>query len=506
MNAGLLIIILLLGLALLGFPIYIALGIGALAALNLADLPLIVLPQRMFAGMNGSALLAIPFFILAGNIMSRSITGKLIDICNAIIGHIKGSLSLVTILASALFGAISGSGVATASAIGGITIPAMKREGYPAPFAVGVASISSILGPIIPPSIVLIVYASITNVSVAELFLGSVLPGIILAVALIAYGLYYGHKHNLPAHEKPNLRKIGSSVRKGIWALLMPIIILGPIIPPSIVLIVYASITNVSVAELFLGSVLPGIILAVALIAYGLYYGHKHNLPAHEKPNLRKIGSSVRKGIWALLMPIIILGGIFGGIFTPTEASAVAVVYSLIISLFVYKDMSFKELPQVFVEGAVSTATIMVMVGLSSASSYVITTSGLPQQLVSFFSSITNSPVVILLLLNILFLIIGMLMEANAAVVMMTPILLPLLNAFGIDLLQFGIVMSFNLCIGLVTPPVGLCLLLCNQTGETRLSHSLKAMMPMLLISIIVLFLITYVSPLTTLLPSIMAG
>ena len=329
MNAGLLIIILLLGLALLGFPIYIALGIGALAALNLADLPLIVLPQRMFAGMNGSALLAIPFFILAGNIMSRSITGKLIDICNAIIGHIKGSLSLVTILASALFGAISGSGVATASAIGGITIPAMKREGYPAPFAVGVASISSIL---------------------------------------------------------------------------------GPIIPPSIVLIVYASITNVSVAELFLGSVLPGIILAVALIAYGLYYGHKHNLPAHEKPNLRKIGSSVRKGIWALLMPIIILGGIFGGIFTPTEASAVAVVYSLIISLFVYKDMSFKELPQVFVEGAVSTATIMVMVGLSSASSYVITTSGLPQQLVSFFSSITNSPVVILLLLNILFLIIGMLM------------------------------------------------------------------------------------------------
>ena len=147
MNAGLLIIILLLGLALLGFPIYIALGIGALAALNLADLPLIVLPQRMFAGMNGSALLAIPFFILAGNIMSRSITGKLIDICNAIIGHIKGSLSLVTILASALFGAISGSGVATASAIGGITIPAMKREGYPAPFAVGVASISSILGP-----------------------------------------------------------------------------------------------------------------------------------------------------------------------------------------------------------------------------------------------------------------------------------------------------------------------------------------------------------------------
>ena len=245
---------------------------------------------------------------------------------------------------------------------------------------------------------------------------------------------------------------------------------------------------------------LPGCLITAPLV--GTFYA----APAPGEAPFAPVGASVRKGIWALLMPIIILGGIFGGIFTPTEASAVAVVYSLIISLFVYKDMSFKELPQVFVEGAVSTATIMVMVGLSSASSYVITTSGLPQQLVSFFSSITNSPVVILLLLNILFLIIGMLMEANAAVVMMTPILLPLLNAFGIDLLQFGIVMSFNLCIGLVTPPVGLCLLLCNQTGETRLSHSLKAMMPMLLISIIVLFLITYVSPLTTLLPSIMAG
>ena len=425
MNSGLLIIILLLGLSFLGFPIYLALGIGALTALNLADLPLIVLPQRMFAGMNSSSLLAIPFFILAGNIMSRSITSKLIDICNAIIGHIKGSLALVTILASGLFGAISGSGVATASAIGGITIPAMKREGYPAPFAVGVASISSILGPIIPPSIVLIVYASITNVSVSDLFLGSVLPGVILIVALVAYGLFYGHKHNLPAHERPNLKNI-----------------------------------------------------------------------------LR----SLRKGIWALLMPIIILGGIFGGIFTPTEASAVAVAYSLVISLFVYKDMSFKDLPGVFVDGAVQTATIMVMVGLSAASSYVITTSGLPQQLVSFFSSITDSPIVILFLLNILFLIIGMLMEANAAVVMMTPILLPLLNAFGIDILQFGVIMSFNLCIGLVTPPVGLCLLLCNQTGGTRLSHALKAMMPMLLISIVVLFVITYVNPLTTWLPGVLGG
>ena len=421
MNAGLLVIILLLGLAFLGFPIYIALGIGTLAALNMAGMPALVLPQKLFAGMNSSSLLAIPFFILAGNIMSRSITVKLIDIANAIIGWIRGSVAVVTVLASALFGAISGSGVATASAIGGITIPAMQREGYPSEFSAAIASISSIL---------------------------------------------------------------------------------GPIIPPSITLIVYASITNVSVSQLFMGSVIPGILLAGSLIVYALVYGKRKNLPAHEKQTPKQIGHAFKEGIWALLMPIIILGGIFGGIFTPTEAAAVAVVYALIISLTVYRDMKLSELPQVFVEASVSTATIMMMVGLSKASSYVVVTSGLPQQLLDVFTSITSNRIVILLLLNLLFLIIGMLMEANAAIIMMTPILTPLLTAFNIDALQFGIVMSFNLCIGLVTPPVGLCLLICNQIAKTRLMKALKAMMPMLLISVIVLMLITYIPVLTTWLPS----
>ena len=421
MNAGLLVIILLLGLAFLGFPIYIALGIGTLAALNMAGMPALVLPQKLFAGMNSSSLLAIPFFILAGNIMSRSITVKLIDIANAIIGWIRGSVAVVTVLASALFGAISGSGVATASAIGGITIPAMQREGYPSEFSTAIASISSIL---------------------------------------------------------------------------------GPIIPPSITLIVYASITNVSVSQLFMGSVIPGILLAGSLIVYALVYGKRKNLPAHEKQTPKQIGHAFKEGIWALLMPIIILGGIFGGIFTPTEAAAVAVVYALIISLTVYRDMKLSELPQVFVEASVSTATIMMMVGLSKASSYVVVTSGLPQQLLDVFTSITSNRIVILLLLNLLFLIIGMLMESNAAIIMMTPILTPLLTAFNIDALQFGIVISFNLCIGLVTPPVGLCLLICNQIAKTRLMKALKAMMPMLLISVIVLMLITYIPVLTTWLPS----
>ncbi|MDD5922209.1 MAG: TRAP transporter large permease [Eubacteriales bacterium] len=422
MNIGIVLILILLVLSFLGIPIYLALGIGTLAALSMDQINLLVLPQKLFYGMNSASLLAIPFFILAGNIMSRSITDKLIAVANALIGRIKGSLAVVTVLASALFGAISGSGVATASAIGGMTIPAMKKEGYPDHFASAVSAISSILGPIIPPSITLIVYASITNISVKQLFLASVFPGVILAIVLIVYSLHYGKKYDLPAHEKMSGKQIGKT---------------------------------------FLNS------------------------------------------IWALLMPVIILGGIFGGIFTPTEAAVVAVAYALIIGLFVYRDLKWKEIPQMFIEASVSTAVIMIMVGLSKASSYVIVVSYLPQLVLSTFQNMTQNPLIILLLLNILFLIIGMLMEANAAIIMMTPIIMPLLTAFGINPMQFGIIMSFNLCIGLVTPPVGLCLLLSNQIAKTSLSKSLKSLAPFLVLSITVLMLITYCTPITTWLPGL---
>ena len=418
MNAGLIVIILLLVLSILGIPIYLALGIGTLVALNMADMPFIVLPQKLFAGMNSSSLLAIPFFMLAGNIMSRSITGKLIDVSNALIGWIKGSLAVVTVLASALFGAISGSGVATASAVGGTTIPAMKEEGYPDHFAAAISGIAAI-------------------------------------------------------------------------------------IPPSITLIVYASITDLSVSKLFVGSVIPGILMAVGLIIYALFYGKKNDLPAHERKSAKEVLLIFKDSIWALLMPVIILGGIFGGIFTPTESAAVAVVYALLVSLLIYKDIKIKDIPGIFVDGAISTATILLLVGISKSSGYVITTSGLPHQVLEVFSSFTNSTVVILLLLNILFLVIGMLMEANAAIIMMTPILLPLLDAFGIDPLQFGIMMSFNLCIGLVTPPVGICLLMTNQIAGARFVQTLKSVLPMLLIGIVVLMLVTYIPQVTTFLPGL---
>ena len=409
MNVGVVVIIFLLVLSFLGVPIFIALGIGTLVALHMADMALIVLPQKLFAGMNSSSLLAIPFFILAGSLMSRSITEKLINIANALIGQIKGSLGVVTVLSSTLFGAISGSGVATASAIGGITIPAMKKSGYPDEFATAISSISSILGPIIPPSIPLIVYASVSTVSVASLFIGSVLPGILLACAIAVYCLIYGRKHDLPSYRKSSPIEILRAFKNG-----------------------------------------------------------------------------------------------FGGIFTPTEAAAVSVAYALFVSGLIYKDLTWKDIPQVFVETSISTATIMMLVGLSKASSYVVVTSGLPQQMLEFFTSITSSKAVILLLLNLLFLIIGMLMEASAAIIMMTPLLTPLLPVFNIDPLTFGVMMSFNLCIGLVTPPVGLCLLVCNQIGETSLSKTIRTMIPTLIISLVALMLVTFIPQLTQWLPSIL--
>ena len=409
----------------IGIPISVSIGFSAVLGCLSLGYPLVVIGQKMVSGIDSWLLIAIPLFILAGNLMNAGkITDELFGTARELVGWIPGGLGHANVLASVIFAGMSCSASADAVGLGAIEIKAMRDHGYDDDFSAAVTAASSVIGPIFPPSIPLIIYGASASVSVSKLFMGGVIPALVMAVLMM-----------------------------------------------------------------------------VLIYIYAVKRGYERTAF-----NLRNLARQFVHALPACITPVIILAGFTLGWFTPTEASAVAVVYSLIISLFVYKDMSFKELPQVFVEGAVSTATIMVMVGLSSASSYVITTSGLPQQLVSFFSSITNSPVVILLLLNILFLIIGMLMEANAAVVMMTPILLPLLNAFGIDLLQFGIVMSFNLCIGLVTPPVGLCLLLCNQTGETRLSHSLKAMMPMLLISIIVLFLITYVSPLTTLLPSIMAG
>lgn len=411
MNAGLIVFIVLVVLSFLGLPIFEAIAAGTMLAMWLGGFPLETMAQKTFLGLNSSALLSIPFFILAGNLMARGITQKLIAVANVLLGRVRGALGAVTVLASALFGAISGSAVATVAAIGGMTIPAMKDEGYDPDYSVALASAASLL---------------------------------------------------------------------------------GPMIPPSITLIVYAGLTEASVQKLFLATLTPAIICTIAFLAYTLFYGKKHNLPKQPKKTAKETGHILLDAIWAMLLPVIVLGLIFSGATTVTEAAAVSCLYSAIISLFVYKTMTFKDLVKVLGDSAVSIAAIMILVGMSKATAYVVISSQLPQLFMNFITSITSSRIVVLMIINVIFLILGCLMEGNSIIVMMVPLMLTLVKSFDIDLLQFGVMSAINIYIGCITPPVGVSLLLGCRLGKTSVGTTFKAILPFLGISLVILILVAY--------------
>lgn len=416
MNAGIVVFIILVVLAFLGLPIFQAIAVGTMVAMAVGGFPLETMAQKTFLGLNSSSLLSIPFFILAGNLMARGITRKLINVANVIMGRIPGALGAVTIAASALFGAISGSAVATVAAIGGMTVPAMKEEGYDPNYAAALASASSLLGPMIPPSITLIVYASLTNASVQKLFMATLTPAILCTVLFLVYALWYGKKHNLPKQPKKSAKEV------------------------------------------------------VAVFA---------------------------DSIWALLLPVIVLGLIFSGITTVTEAAAISCIYSALVGLFIYKTMNVKELLKILGDSAVSIGAIMILVGMSKATAYVVISSQMPQLFMNFMTSITSSKLVVLLIINVIFLILGCLMEGNCIIVMMVPLMLNLINAYQIDLLQFGIISALNIYLGCITPPVGVSLLVGTKIGGTSMGATFKAILPFLLIALGILLLVTYVPAFT---------
>ncbi len=411
MNAGLIVFIVLIVLAFLGLPIFEAIAAGTMLAMWFGGFPLETMAQKTFLGLNSSSLLSIPFFILAGNLMARGITQKLIAVANVLLGRVRGALGSVTVLASALFGAISGSAVATVAAIGGMTIPAMKDEGYDPDYSAALASAASLL---------------------------------------------------------------------------------GPMIPPSITLIVYAGLTDASVQKLFLATLTPAVVCTVAFLAYTLWYGKKKNLPKQPKKTLKEAGKIMLDAIWALLLPVIVLGLIFSGITTVTEAAAISCLYSAIVSLFIYKTITFKDLLKILGDSAVSIAAIMILVGMSKATAYVVISSQMPQLFMGFITSFTSSRFVVLLILNLIFLLLGCLMEGNCIIVMMVPLLLTLVKSFGIDLLQFGVMAAINIYIGCITPPVGVSLLLGSKLGKTSIGGTFKAILPFLGISMVILILVTY--------------
>lgn len=411
MNAGLIVFIVLIVLAFLGLPIFEAIAAGTMLAMWFGGFPLETMAQKTFLGLNSSSLLSIPFFILAGNLMARGITQKLIAVANVLLGRVRGALGSVTVLASALFGAISGSAVATVAAIGGMTIPAMKDEGYDPDYSAALASAASLL---------------------------------------------------------------------------------GPMIPPSITLIVYAGLTDASVQKLFLATLTPAVVCTVAFLAYTLWYGKKKNLPKQPKKTLKEACKIMLDAIWALLLPVIVLGLIFSGITTVTEAAAISCLYSAIVSLFIYKTITFKDLLKILGDSAVSIAAIMILVGMSKATAYVVISSQMPQLFMGFITSFTSSRFVVLLILNLIFLLLGCLMEGNCIIVMMVPLLLTLVKSFGIDLLQFGVMAAINIYIGCITPPVGVSLLLGSKLGKTSIGGTFKAILPFLGISMVILILVTY--------------
>ena len=414
-------------LCLVGMPIALSLGVSsAIPLIANGSMSLLIMPQRILAGVDCFPMLALPFFLLAAAFMSGGgIVRRIIDLFNALFGHVRGSLAYTNVAASLFFAGMSGSGIADTSSIGAVLIPAMVDEGYDADFTVAVTAASSVLGPIVPPSIPLIIYGVATGVSVIKLFLAAIIPGILLAIT--QFGLCY-------------------------------------------------------------------------------YYSRKRGYPVHGKVSYKVTLAILKEGLWAILMPLILVLGILFGVFTVTELACVSVVYALIVGLFVYKSLQWKDIPRILKEVAVDTAVVMFIIGCTTLFGWVLTMYRVPQTISAAITGFATNKYVFLLLVNLLFVVAGMFLDSTPATLMLVPILLPAVNALGISLVHFGVVMVFNLMLGLLTPPVGICLMLAAQMGKINLNRAFKAAAPFLLAGFAVLLLITYIPGIVTFVPNLVMG
>ena len=413
------------GLLLLGVPISFSIGIATLTTMLLSIQPLpamATVAQRIATGVDSFALLAIPFFILSGQFMNRGgIARRLIDFAKVIVGRTPGGLAYVNILACMLFGAISGSAVAAAAAIGSFMVPLMVAEHYNREYSAAVNITSATTGLIIPPSNVLIVYSLASGgTSIAALFLAGYIPGIIVGVALMAVAGLFAHRNNYPSGDS-----IGA--REGLQRFL---------------------------------AALP-----------------------------------------SLMLLVIIMGGIVAGIFTATEASAVAVLYTFILSVFIYREVRWRDIGQILLNAAATTAIVMLLIGTSMGLSWIMSYENIPQNVSASLIALTDNKIVILLIINVFLLIIGTFMDITPAVLIFTPIFLPVVTQLGIDPVHFGIIIVFNLSIGLCTPPVGNVLFIGTRIAETTITKVIRPLMPLFAAMIVALLLITYLPILSMALP-----
>lgn len=417
-----------LGFMIIGIPVAFSLGLSSIAYLIFNDqLHLMIgFPQKMIAGIDNFVLLTIPFFILAGNLMnSADLTRQIVRFAQMLVGRVRGGLAAVNVIASMMFSGVSGAATAEASAIGSVMIPAMRRDGYKPEYAAAVTAAGSILGPLVPPSLALILYGVLTGTSIADLFLAGIIPAFALCAGLLLYVLFKARREDHP-------------------------------LPPAV--------------------------------------------PAEER------GALAFKALPALLLPVIIVGGIRSGVFTPTEAAAVAVVYALAVGFLLYRTLDARKIVASFYEAATMTAGVMLIVAMASMTSFILGIENIPREIATQMLGISSTPWVLILLLNLVLLLLGLFLEPLAALVLVMPILNELFPLLGIDRVQFGVMVVLNLMIGMITPPVGLCLFIVSAIGKTPLEKVAVAILPMIGIALVILALVAFVPFLTLTLPGLFPG
>ena len=407
-----------------GVPIAFCIGLASAVAILMvgSSAPWIIVPNSMLNGMDSFPLMAVPFFVLAGDLMNRGgITVRLVNFANLLVGGIRGGLAQTNVVASMLFAGITGSALADTAAIGRILIPAMEREGYDRSYAAAVTASSSIIGPIIPPSITMVLFGVTAGVSIGGLFMAGVVPGVLIGVGLMTMAYVMARKRRFPVRKVPVTREMARRI--------------------------------------------------------------------------------TRDALIALMMPAIILGGIFGGVMTPTESAAVAVLYAVLVGIFVLRELTMRELATALLRSGMTTASIMIIVGTARIFADMLGSEQIPEQLAHFVLGISDERWVILLLINVFLLLIGAVMDTSAAIIILVPVLLPVAESVGIDSLTFGIIMCVNLIIGLATPPLGVCLFVASDIARISVERLIAAIWPFLVLEIGVLLLITYVPGLATTLP-----
>ncbi|KQT60687.1 MULTISPECIES: TRAP transporter large permease [unclassified Aureimonas] len=452
-------------LMLVGIPVAVSMAVASLlyiAAYNVA--PEIILAQRMIAGVESFPLLAVPFFILAGNLMNiAGVTGRIYTFAIALVGWMKGGLAQVNIIGSVIFSGMSGTALADAAGIGTIEIKAMKDHGYPVEAAVGVTAASATLGPIFPPSLPFVIYGMMANVSIGALFMAGILPGIVMTLLMMGTVAYFARKYGWGSDAPFEIRKLMAASVEVLVVIAFPL---------SVYILVELGLSlNISIS-----------IALVALIALDWYFDFS--------------------AVMALMTPVILIGGMTLGWFTPTEAAMAAVIWSLFLGLVRYRSMSFKSLAKAGFDTIETTASVLFIVTAASIFAWLLTVSQAAQALSDFILSITDNKWVFLILVNILVLIVGCFLDTIAAISILVPILLPIVLKFGIDPVQFGLVITLNLMIGLLHPPLGMVLFVLSRVAKLSVERTTMAIIPWLVPLFIALLIITFVPAVSLWLPT----